>query len=74
VERRVASLLLGSLPTTWLTRRLALIPGRFVLGHLADDVAYGIGIYAGPARNRTIVSVRPVISWRPFRRGAGLGR
>ena len=40
---------------------------RFVLGHLADDVAYGAGVWAGSLRARTTVPVRPAIAWHPLR-------
>jgi hypothetical protein len=40
-----------------------------VLGHLADDVAYGTGVWAGALRARSTAPVRPVIAWHPFRAG-----
>lgn len=59
--RRVAaaSLLLGPPLVDWLSRRDSLDPVRFVLGRLADDVAYGAGVWAGCASNRTFGPVRP---------------
>jgi len=63
----VASLLLGPPLTALAARRPALDPVRFVLGHLADDIAYGAGVLAGCANARTSSPIRPVISWRPFR-------
>jgi len=42
---------------------------RYVLGHLADDVAYGTGVWAGALRARSTAPVRPVIAWHPFRAG-----
>jgi len=42
---------------------------RYVLGHLADDVAYGAGVWAGALRARTTAPVRPVIAWHPLRTG-----
>jgi mycofactocin glycosyltransferase len=62
----VASLLLGPPLTAWSARRLALGPVRYVLGHLADDVAYGAGVWAGALRARSLAPVRPVIAWHPF--------
>jgi hypothetical protein len=38
-----------------------------VLGQLADDIAYGAGVWVGCARNRTLTPVRPVITRRPLR-------
>jgi len=62
-----ASLLLGPPLTTWRTRRPDLDPARFTLGHLADDLAYGAGVWTGSAREHTTVPIRPVIAWRPLR-------
>jgi hypothetical protein len=62
-----ASLLLGPPLTAWSTRRRSLDPVRYVLGHLADDVAYGAGVWAGALRARSLAPVRPVIAWHPFR-------
>ena len=63
----IASLLLGPPLTAVATSRPALDPLRFVLGQLADDMAYGLGVWVGCARARTIRPIRPVVSWRPFR-------
>jgi mycofactocin system glycosyltransferase len=62
-----ASLLLGGPLTALATRRPALDPVRFVLGHLADDIAYGAGVWAGCVRARTTAPIRPAVFWRPFR-------
>jgi mycofactocin glycosyltransferase len=77
----VASLVLGPPLTAWSARRRSLDPVRYVLGHLADDVAYGAGVWAGALRARSLAPVRPVIAWHPFRVGqasdpeqAGAGR
>jgi mycofactocin system glycosyltransferase len=63
----VASLLLGPPLTAIATRRPAVDPLRFVVGQLADDMAYGLGVWVGCARARTTKPIRPVVSWRPFR-------
>ncbi|HEY9242800.1 MAG TPA: glycosyltransferase [Streptosporangiaceae bacterium] len=62
-----ASLLLGPSLTTWSGQRPDLDPVRFALGHLADDVAYGAGVWTGALRARTTVPVRPAIAWHPLR-------
>jgi len=62
-----ASLLLGPPLTAWSARRRSLDPVRYVLGHLADDVAYGAGVWTGALRARSLAPVRPVIAWHPFR-------
>jgi mycofactocin system glycosyltransferase len=64
-----ASLLLGPPLTAWAARRRPLDPVRYALGHLADDVAYGTGVWAGALRARSTAPVRPVIAWHPFRAG-----
>jgi hypothetical protein len=74
--RRAAagSLLLGPPLTAWSARRRSLDPVRYVLGHLADDVAYGTGVWAGALRARSTAPVRPVIAWHPFRADPAPGR
>jgi len=73
-----ASLLLGPPLTAWSAHRRAgpgagppetpaLGPVRYVLGRLADDVAYGAGVWAGALRARSAAPVRPVIAWHPLR-------
>jgi hypothetical protein len=37
---------------------------RFSALHVADDAAYGAGVWAGCARERTLVPLVPRISWR----------
>jgi mycofactocin glycosyltransferase len=63
----VVSLLLGPPLTTWRQRRPDLDLVRFVLGHIADDLAYGTGVWTGSVREHTTVPIRPVIAWRPLR-------
>jgi mycofactocin system glycosyltransferase len=62
-SRRVAaaSLLLGPALTMWRNRRPPLDAPRFVLGLLADDMAYGSGVWFGCARKHTTIPLRPVI-------------
>jgi mycofactocin glycosyltransferase len=62
-----ASLLLGPVGDAWQQRRPDLDPVRFALGHIADDIAYGAGVWAGCVRERTLAPVIPAISWRPLR-------
>jgi mycofactocin system glycosyltransferase len=67
--RRAAAawLLAGPALTAYRQRRPDLDPVRFILAHIADDACYGAGVWAGCARERTLLPVRPVISWRPLR-------
>jgi hypothetical protein len=48
----------------WAADRQALDPVRAVAVHVADDVAYGTGIWVGCARERTLVPLIPRIAWR----------
>jgi mycofactocin glycosyltransferase len=48
----------------WATDRQGLDPVRAVAVHVADDVAYGAGVWVGCARERTLVPLIPRVSWR----------
>ena len=39
-------------------------PARFAALHVADDVAYGAGVWAGCVRARTVAPLVPRLSWR----------
>ncbi len=64
--RRCAALtlLLGPPVTTWLARRPTIDPLLFAAIHIADDIAYGAGVWAGSIRARTPVALRPILSHR----------
>jgi len=62
-----ASLLFGPPLAEWAERRDALDPVRYVLGRLADDIAYGSGVLAGCLAARTTAPVRPRVGRRPLR-------
>jgi mycofactocin glycosyltransferase len=66
-----ASLLLGPPLTSWLARRPVLDPARFAAAQLADDAAYGAGVWAGVLRARNGTAIRPVIARRPLRGDLG---
>jgi mycofactocin glycosyltransferase len=59
-----ASLLLGPALTSYAERKPELGPVTFSLARIADDVCYGAGVWAGCLRERTVVPLRPAISWR----------
>ncbi|WP_329048478.1 mycofactocin biosynthesis glycosyltransferase MftF [Amycolatopsis sp. NBC_01488] len=63
----VASLLLGPPLTRWFGDRPGLDPVRYTAGALADDIAYGTGVWAGCLTHRTLGPVLPEIAWRPLR-------
>jgi mycofactocin system glycosyltransferase len=58
-----ASLLLGPPLVAWTTRRPAVDPIRFAAVALADDIAYGMGVWAGCVRHRTTTPLRPIVLW-----------
>jgi hypothetical protein len=64
-----ASLLAGPPLTEWAAQRdAARCPGpvRFTARALADQAAYGAGVYAGCLRERMISPVLPAVSLKPF--------
>ena len=60
-----ASLLAGPPLTEWAGRRDG-SPVRFTARFLADQAAYGAGVYAGCLRERTISPVLPTVTGQPF--------
>ena len=48
----------------WAADRQALDPVRAMAVHVADDVAYGTGVWVGCAGERTLAPLVPRISWR----------
>jgi mycofactocin glycosyltransferase len=70
--RRVAlaSLALGPPVAEWLRSRPRLDPARFTLCYLADEAAYGAGVYRGALAGRIAAPLLPRIAWRPLPRPA----
>jgi hypothetical protein len=64
-----ASLLLGPPLVAWATRLPALDPIRYCVAALADDIAYGAGVWAGCLRHRTLAPLRPVLVRHLRKRG-----
>jgi mycofactocin system glycosyltransferase len=62
-----ASLLFGPPLAAWHARRPTLDPARFCAAHIADDIAYGLGVAAGSLHARTTIPFRPVVSRRMLR-------
>lgn len=69
-----ASLLLGPPLAAWPAHRGTLGPLPYALGRLADDAAYGAGVWAGALRARSTAAIRPVIAWHPLRGASAAGR
>jgi mycofactocin glycosyltransferase len=57
-----ASLLVAPPLSRWAKDRPIPNPLRFVAGQVADDVAYGAGVYAGSLRERTFAPLRPTVA------------
>lgn len=67
VRPAALALLLGPSLAAWFPRRRELDPLRFVGAHVADEIAYGAGVWAGCLRRRTLVPLRPVLARTPRR-------
>jgi len=63
----IASLLLGPPLTAWAEGPRTLDPATFTLARIADDIAYGLGVWSGCVNGRTLAPLRPVIAWRHLR-------
>ena len=65
--RRLAlACLLGAPPAAaWLRGRPRLDPLRFALAYLADEAAYGAGVYRGAAAERLAAPLLPRLAWLP---------
>jgi mycofactocin glycosyltransferase len=64
----LASLALGPPAAEWLRSKPRLDPVRFTLGYLADEAAYGAGVYRGALAGRIAEPLLPRIAWRPLPR------
>ena len=58
------ALLLPALADGGVADRSGTDPVRATALHVADDVAYGVGVWVGCARERTFVPLIPRVSWR----------
>jgi mycofactocin system glycosyltransferase len=61
------ALLLGPVLTAWAPDRRRLDPVRFTVGRLADEVAYGAGVWTGCVGARIAAPLRPAVVRRPLR-------
>lgn len=64
IRRAAATLALVPPLVEWWQRRPELDPVRWVLASMADDVAYGLGVWAGSVRARTVGPLLPSLRWR----------
>ena len=68
----LASLLAAPPAAAWLGSRPRLDPVRFALGYLADEAAYGAGVYRGAVAERLAAPLLPRLAWRPLPKPARL--
>jgi hypothetical protein len=64
----LAALLAGAPAAAWLRGRPRLDPVRFTLAYLADEAAYGAGVYRGALAERLADPLLPRFAWRPHPR------
>ncbi len=62
----VASLLAGPPLAEWRRIRPPLPAAAFSLGYLADEVAYGAGVYRGVLTEKLVSPLLPAVAWRPL--------
>ncbi|MEP7023464.1 MAG: mycofactocin biosynthesis glycosyltransferase MftF [Actinomycetota bacterium] len=65
-RRLAAASLLAGPPLAQWARSRETSPLRSVATALADQAAYGAGVYAGCVRERTIAPLLPSVAWKPF--------
>jgi glycosyltransferase involved in cell wall biosynthesis len=62
----VASLLVGPPIAEWRRIQPSMHAAAFSLGYLADEVAYGAGVYRGAAAEKLLSPLLPTVAWRPL--------
>jgi glycosyltransferase involved in cell wall biosynthesis len=70
----VASLLAGPPIAEWRRIRPSMHAAAFSLGYLADEVAYGAGVYRGAATERLLSPLLPIVAWRPLGKAPAASR
>ena len=70
----VASLLAGPPIAEWRRSRPSMHAAAFSLGYLADEVAYGAGVYRGAAAQRLLSPLLPLMAWRPLGKAPAASR
>ena len=70
----VASLLVGPPIAEWRRIRPSMHAAAFSLGYLADEVAYGAGVYRGAAAERLLSPLLPIVAWRPLGKAPAASR
>jgi hypothetical protein len=62
----LASLVAGPPIAEWRRIRPPVNAAAFSLGYLADEAAYGAGVYRGVLRERLLSPLLPAVAWRPL--------
>jgi len=70
----VASLLVAPPIAEWRRIRPSMHAAAFSLGYLADEAAYGAGVYRGAATERLLSPLLPVVAWRPLGKAPAASR
>jgi mycofactocin system glycosyltransferase len=70
----VASLLVGPPIAEWRRIRPSMRAAAFSLGYLADEVAYGAGVYRGATTQRLFSPLLPIVAWRPLGKAPAASR
>jgi mycofactocin glycosyltransferase len=70
----VASLLVGPPIAEWRRIRPSMHAAAFSLGYLADEVAYGAGVYRGAAAERLLSPLLPIVACRPLGKAPAASR
>ena len=70
----VASLLAGPPLAEWRRIRPPLPAAPFSLAYLADEAAYGAGVYRGVLTEKLLSPLLPVVAWRPLGRAPAATR
>jgi hypothetical protein len=70
----VASLLAGPPLAEWRRIRPPLPAAAFCLGYLADEAAYGAGVYRGVLTERLLSPLLPAVAWRPLGKAPAAAR
>jgi mycofactocin glycosyltransferase len=70
----IASLLVGPPIAEWRRIRPSMHAAAFSLGYLADEVAYGAGVYRGAMTERLLSPLLPAVAWRPLGKAPAASR
>ncbi|HEX3387559.1 MAG TPA: mycofactocin biosynthesis glycosyltransferase MftF [Streptosporangiaceae bacterium] len=70
----VASLLVGPPIAEWRRIRPSMHAAAFSLGYLADEMAYGAGVYRGAMAERLLSPLLPAVAWRPLSKAPAASR